>query len=190
MAKYIVDVSTQYSWTYEGPFIFQKVFNSFFDILREKGYKAPDVFLTDYSESINDDGTRTVKVTVKGKKSVSDYIKYEIKVKLSFENMKRIQKGNIDVDWGKVKLTWDTVAIEFDEDKRLKALASGSSLLSKIFSSIYEFVIIKGELDNHRKNLMNEIQYISNRLLEELNSYRFYRQKIEELEKEKNKNLS
>ena len=183
MGKYIVDVAEKFSWTYEGPFVFQKVFNKFFDILREKGYTAPDTFYSEYSESLNEDGTRSVKIKIKGKKDVSDYVSYEIKVKLSFDDMKRIQKGDIDIDWGKVKLQWDAVLINVDENKRFGVLTNSKNPIAQILNSVYEFVILGNEIKNHKKALMEEIQYISNRLLEELNSYRFYR----EILKEKNK---
>ena len=190
MGVYVVNIKKDWNISYEGPFIFQNIVNKFFDLLRERGYAAPDVVVNSYSEKINDDGSRDVSISIDGAKSINDYIKYAIGVELSFSGMKRIVSDDIDIDWGKVNLKWGKLLINFDSSKRIEFLGKANNILSKILGAAYEYFIVKGELDANVEGLIEDVEYISNRLLEELNSYRFYERKIKEIGENKNLNKS
>jgi hypothetical protein len=157
MGFYLLELAQTRRWEYVGKVDASKIINSFFDILREFGYTAPDVKVSSYSESYENDKVK-ISIDIEAVKKVNEYVKYVLVLNLSLEEDKTKN--------GKATLSFNVAALDVDAEKRLGFLGKGGGVLSKLLKAAYEFLIIKNELDAHQEKLLKEIEGIGKRFIE------------------------
>ncbi len=157
MGFYLLELAQTRKWNYSGKLDASKIINSFFDILRQYGYTAPDVKVSSYSETHEADKT-SISIDIEASKKVNEYTNYFMVINLSTEE----NKDNT----GKATLSFNVVALNVDSEKRLGFLGKGGGVLSKLLKAAYEFLIIKSELDSHQEKLLKEVEEIGKQFIE------------------------
>jgi len=139
--------------SYKGIFSFPQFYQFCYDWITQETELSPFAEKK-YSEKIAGGGKKTIEIKWEGFRKVTDYFKYQIKVKFEITEFTdvEVEKGGakIKMNQGKVKVIVEGVLIR-DYDGKFE-----KSAFRKFLRSIYEKWIIRSRIDQYEDKLSDD----------------------------------
>jgi len=159
MATLLVSLEGR-KYNYEGPFIFQQIFDKIFEIAKNKKI---DVQLKEYTEKL-ENGKKNISFNLDCSKKADDIHTYKFSISFEF-NFDRIKQNNIDVDWGSINIACKNLVIDIKEETK------ENPKLIDIIKMVSDLITAKLKIEEHKNKIFEVCDDFVKEILKEAKAY-------------------
>ncbi len=138
--------------SYSGYFSVKDLYNVVDEWLSENWYDRKE---TSHKESVHDKG-KTIDITMKPWKTVTDYLKYRLVIKIQMQDIKDAQVGKKKFDDGTVHITIDAF-LESDHEGRWQ-----STGWLMVFNFFFDRYVYSSTVSRYKKGLADDVRSFKN----------------------------